>query len=51
MQALEAEVTPLRPQLGADSIGAVRAHARQLLADLAAWERVGSDTKIGSGPA
>jgi NAD(P)-dependent dehydrogenase (short-subunit alcohol dehydrogenase family) len=42
--ALEAEVTPLRLQLGADSIGAVRAHAEQLLKDLATWETVGADT-------
>ncbi|HUQ09725.1 MAG TPA: oxidoreductase, partial [Steroidobacteraceae bacterium] len=46
MRALEAEITPLRLQLGADSIGAVRAHAEQLLEDLAAWEQVGRDTKL-----
>src|SRR4051812_17520275 len=33
--ALESETTPLRLQLGADAIGAVRAHGEQLLADLA----------------
>jgi NAD(P)-dependent dehydrogenase (short-subunit alcohol dehydrogenase family) len=43
-KALEADVTPLRLQLGADSIGAVRAHAEQLLRDLAEWEKVGADT-------
>ena len=43
VQALEAEVTPLRLQLGADSIGAVRAHAETLLKDLARWESVGHD--------
>jgi NAD(P)-dependent dehydrogenase (short-subunit alcohol dehydrogenase family) len=47
--ALESEATPLRLQLGEDSIGAVRAHAEQLLKDLSAWERVGADTKITVG--
>ncbi|MES2069846.1 MAG: oxidoreductase [Pseudomonadota bacterium] len=42
--ALEAETTPLRLQLGADAVGAVRGHAEQLLKDLAAWEKVGSET-------
>jgi NAD(P)-dependent dehydrogenase (short-subunit alcohol dehydrogenase family) len=46
VEALEAEVTPLRLQLGADSIGAVRAHAEQLLKDLAKWERVGTETTL-----
>jgi NAD(P)-dependent dehydrogenase (short-subunit alcohol dehydrogenase family) len=45
-QALESDATPLRLQLGADSIGAVRAHAEQLLKDLAAWERVGLETAV-----
>ena len=45
-QALESDVTPLRLQLGADSVGMVRAHAEQLLADLAKWERVGVDTAL-----
>ncbi|MFT4194950.1 oxidoreductase [Ottowia sp.] len=44
--ALRAEATPLRLQLGADSIDAVRGHAEQLLADLAAWEAVGSATAM-----
>ncbi|WP_077034139.1 oxidoreductase [Pelomonas sp. KK5] len=44
VQALEAEVTPLRLQLGADSVDAVRGHAEQLLKDLAAWEAVGRAT-------
>jgi NAD(P)-dependent dehydrogenase (short-subunit alcohol dehydrogenase family) len=44
--ALESDVTPLRLQLGADSIGAVRAHAEQLLKDLATWERVGTETAL-----
>jgi NAD(P)-dependent dehydrogenase (short-subunit alcohol dehydrogenase family) len=51
VQALEAEHTPLRLQLGADSIGAVRAHAKQLLKDLATWERVGAETALDSEPA
>jgi NAD(P)-dependent dehydrogenase (short-subunit alcohol dehydrogenase family) len=42
--ALESATTPLRLQLGADSIGAVRAHSEQLLKDLATWERVGLET-------
>jgi len=46
VRALEAEATPLRLQLGADSITAVRLHAEQLLKDLAAWEQVGLDTAI-----
>ena len=37
-QALLAEHTPLRLQLGADAVDAVRAHAQMLLADLAHWE-------------
>jgi NAD(P)-dependent dehydrogenase (short-subunit alcohol dehydrogenase family) len=46
VRALESDVTPLRLQLGADSIGAVRAHAEQLLADLAKWEKIGLDTAV-----
>ena len=41
--ALAAPVTPLRLQLGADAVTAVRAHSEQLLKDLAAWEKVGLD--------
>ncbi|MFO1147559.1 MAG: oxidoreductase [Alsobacter sp.] len=37
---LQADVTPLRLQLGADAVSSVRAHAEQLLADLATWENV-----------
>jgi NAD(P)-dependent dehydrogenase (short-subunit alcohol dehydrogenase family) len=44
--ALQADKTPLRLQVGADSIAAVRAHAEQLLRDLATWEKVGSDIRI-----
>jgi NAD(P)-dependent dehydrogenase (short-subunit alcohol dehydrogenase family) len=46
VKALEADATPLRLQLGADSVGAVRAHAEQLLRDLARWERVGTQTAV-----
>lgn len=42
--ALEAENTPLRLQLGADSVEAVRGHSEALLADLAKWEAVARDT-------
>jgi NAD(P)-dependent dehydrogenase (short-subunit alcohol dehydrogenase family) len=44
--ALQAGNTPLRLQVGADSTAAVRAHGEQLLNDLAAWEKVGSDIRI-----
>jgi NAD(P)-dependent dehydrogenase (short-subunit alcohol dehydrogenase family) len=44
--ALAAETTPLRLQLGADAIDAVRQHGEKLLADLAAWEKVGRDTAV-----
>lgn len=42
--ALDAPHTPLRLQLGADAVSAVRAHAEQLLADLSKWEAVALDT-------
>jgi NAD(P)-dependent dehydrogenase (short-subunit alcohol dehydrogenase family) len=44
--ALQANNPPLRLQVGADSIAAVRAHAEQLLRDLAIWEQVGSEVRI-----
>jgi NAD(P)-dependent dehydrogenase (short-subunit alcohol dehydrogenase family) len=44
--ALDATTTPLRLQLGADAIAAVRAHAETLLADLAGWERIANDTRL-----
>jgi NAD(P)-dependent dehydrogenase (short-subunit alcohol dehydrogenase family) len=47
-RAIESEVTPLRLQLGADSVGAVRAHAEQLLADLKTWEKIGTETAVDS---
>ena len=43
-RALAAPVTPLRLQLGGDSVDAVRAHAQAMLADMAAWESVSRGT-------
>lgn len=45
-RALAADKTPLRLQLGADAIGAIRDHANKLLQDLEQWAPVGSDTQI-----
>jgi NAD(P)-dependent dehydrogenase (short-subunit alcohol dehydrogenase family) len=45
-KALSAANTPLRLQLGADAVTAVRAHSENLLKDLAAWERVALDTRF-----
>jgi NAD(P)-dependent dehydrogenase (short-subunit alcohol dehydrogenase family) len=45
-KALEAENTPLRFQLGADAVAAVRSHSETLLADLAAWESVALATRL-----
>jgi NAD(P)-dependent dehydrogenase (short-subunit alcohol dehydrogenase family) len=42
--ALEAEKTPLRLQLGADSVEMVRDHSNALLAEMAVWEAVARDT-------
>jgi hypothetical protein len=44
--ALGAERTPLRLQLGADSVAMVRAHAETLLADLKTWEPVALATRV-----
>jgi NAD(P)-dependent dehydrogenase (short-subunit alcohol dehydrogenase family) len=46
-RALAADNTPLRLQLGADAVAAVRAHAEALLHDLVAWEEVAADTRVG----
>ncbi|HEY9068022.1 MAG TPA: oxidoreductase [Burkholderiaceae bacterium] len=43
-EALAAERTPLRLQLGADAVDAVRGHAEQLLQDLQTWEPVSKRT-------
>jgi NAD(P)-dependent dehydrogenase (short-subunit alcohol dehydrogenase family) len=45
-QALDAQNTPLRLQLGADAVAAVKAHSLTLLQQLEAWEAVGSNTKF-----
>jgi hypothetical protein len=50
-QALDAETTPLRLQLGADSVAAVRSHAETLLADLSKWEPMSRGTSFTSQPA
>jgi hypothetical protein len=42
--ALESPNTPLRLQLGADAVDAVRNHAEALLSDLATWEARARDT-------
>jgi NAD(P)-dependent dehydrogenase (short-subunit alcohol dehydrogenase family) len=47
-KAFAVEAPPLRLQLGADAVAAVRTHAERLLADLAAWERVATDTRLAS---
>jgi NAD(P)-dependent dehydrogenase (short-subunit alcohol dehydrogenase family) len=44
--ALRAETPPLRLQLGADSVAAIRAHSEQLLKDLTRWEKVAIETRI-----
>jgi NAD(P)-dependent dehydrogenase (short-subunit alcohol dehydrogenase family) len=45
-QALAADRTPLRLQLGEDAVEAVRAHAKALLEDLQRWEPVAVNTRI-----
>ena len=45
-QALRAEPTPLRLQLGQDALDAVRGHAEQLLRDLETWAPVGAATAL-----
>jgi NAD(P)-dependent dehydrogenase (short-subunit alcohol dehydrogenase family) len=42
--ALEAEITPLRLQLGGDAVDQVRRHAETLLADMTKWEKVSRGT-------
>ena len=44
--ALKAEATPLRLQLGADAVAAIRGHSERLLADLVAWEELALDTRL-----
>ena len=50
-RALSAERTPLRLQLGGDSVDAVRAHAQALLADMDAWEAVSRATDFDAAVA
>ncbi|RTQ35179.1 SDR family NAD(P)-dependent oxidoreductase [Variovorax gossypii] len=45
-KALDAEHTPLRLQLGDDSVDAVRAHAQAMLKDMEAWESVSRSTNF-----
>ncbi len=47
--ALEAPSTPLRLQLGADSVDAIRNHAEALLEDLEAWEALARSTAFEQG--
>jgi NAD(P)-dependent dehydrogenase (short-subunit alcohol dehydrogenase family) len=47
-RALAADTTPLRLQLGADAIDAVRAHAQTMLGDMQAWEPVSRATDFSS---
>ncbi len=49
--ALRAANTPLRLQLGGDAVSSVRAHAEQLLKDLAEWEPVARQTSISRAAA
>jgi NAD(P)-dependent dehydrogenase (short-subunit alcohol dehydrogenase family) len=42
--ALDAPNTPLRLQLGADAVDAIRTHAETLLRELGTWEAVARDT-------
>jgi NAD(P)-dependent dehydrogenase (short-subunit alcohol dehydrogenase family) len=49
--ALAAEKTPLRLQLGADAVDAVRGHAQAMLQDLDAWEATALATAFDVGAA
>ncbi|MGA5193480.1 oxidoreductase [Streptomyces exfoliatus] len=46
LAALNAEETPLRLALGDDSIDTILMHLEMVRGDLAAWEKVGRDTKL-----
>ena len=48
-QALAAQKTPLRLQLGEDAVAAVRDHAKKLLEDLETWQSVAINTRF-DGP-
>ncbi|HEU5047091.1 MAG TPA: oxidoreductase [Rickettsiales bacterium] len=43
-QAIASDNTPLRLQLGSDSVEAVRNHSEKLLSDLKQWEKIASAT-------
>jgi NAD(P)-dependent dehydrogenase (short-subunit alcohol dehydrogenase family) len=45
-QALHADQTPLRLQLGEDAVAAVRAHAQTMLAELVQWQPIATDTQL-----
>ncbi|NAS13744.1 oxidoreductase [Poritiphilus flavus] len=47
-KALQAEDTPLRLQLGADSVEAIKTHAEQLLSDLEHWKEIAENTTFDS---
>jgi NAD(P)-dependent dehydrogenase (short-subunit alcohol dehydrogenase family) len=49
--ALEDSNTPLRLQLGADAVKAVRSHGETLLVELARWEQVALNTKVAGAAA
>jgi NAD(P)-dependent dehydrogenase (short-subunit alcohol dehydrogenase family) len=42
--ALDADITPLRLQLGGDAVDMIRRHSETLLADMAKWEKVSRGT-------
>jgi NAD(P)-dependent dehydrogenase (short-subunit alcohol dehydrogenase family) len=46
--ALEAPNTPLRLQLGADAVDAIRGHSETLMRDLAAWEDIARSTSFSA---
>ncbi|WP_030762007.1 oxidoreductase [Streptomyces griseus] len=46
LAALDADEKPMRLALGDDSIDTIYAHLEQVRGDLAAWEKVGRDTKL-----
>ncbi|MFF5975235.1 oxidoreductase [Streptomyces sp. NPDC012769] len=46
LAALDADEPPLRLALGEDAIDTIHGHLDQVRADLAAWDKVGRDTKL-----
>ncbi len=49
--ALTSDKTPLRLQLGTYAVSSIRAHAEQLLKDLADWESVANATRAPAAAA